>query len=114
MLRADDAGAGVVDLADAATVFVTTVGAPTVDACMARLSEQDCRFTEEDFFALMGTIAGVLSSRQGIAPAKDFRTYDRLPGYAALQAFLAAFPAAPPVEETEASGIGSAPPRRRS
>jgi len=70
--------------------------------------------SEENFFALMGTIAGVLTSRQGVAPAKDYRTYDRLPGYAELQAFLAAFPAAPPVEETEASGNGSAPPRRPS
>lgn len=40
--------------------------------------------------ALMGIVAGVLASRQGPAPAKDFRTDDRLPGFAALQEFLAA------------------------
>ena len=45
MLRSDDAAAGVVDLSDAVTVFVTTVGAPTFAACMAHLQAQDCRFT---------------------------------------------------------------------
>ena len=54
--------------------------------------------TEENFFALMGVVAGVLGSRQGPAAAKDFRTYDRLPGFAALRAFLDAF-AAPPSEQ---------------
>jgi hypothetical protein len=45
VLRSDDAAAGVVDLSDAVTVFVTTVGAPTLAACMAHLQAQDCRFT---------------------------------------------------------------------
>lgn len=52
--------------------------------------------SEENFFALMGIVAGVLASRHGPASAKDFRTYDRLPGFAALQEFLAAFAAPAP------------------
>ncbi|MBX3024625.1 hypothetical protein KF840_06920 [bacterium] len=45
--------------------------------------------TEENFFALMGVVAGVLASERGPAPAKDFRTYDALPGFAPLRQFLA-------------------------
>lgn len=37
------AGEGV-DLSDAVTVFVTTVGAATFDACLLHLRAQDCRF----------------------------------------------------------------------
>ena len=33
------------DLSSAVTVFVTTVGAPTIDTCLAHLREQDCAFT---------------------------------------------------------------------
>ena len=44
--------------------------------------------TEENFFALMGVIAGVLGSRRGEPHAKDYRTYDALPGFQALQEFL--------------------------
>jgi hypothetical protein len=33
------------DLSHAVTVFVTTVGAPTIDTCLAHLHEQDCAFT---------------------------------------------------------------------
>lgn len=47
--------------------------------------------TRQNFFALMGVVAGVLAARQGPGPAKDFRTYDALPGFAALEQFLAAF-----------------------
>ncbi|MBX3024441.1 glycosyltransferase family 4 protein [bacterium] len=32
------------DLSRALTVFVTTVGAPTIDTCLAHLAEQDCTF----------------------------------------------------------------------
>ncbi len=49
------------------------------------------RPTEENFFALMGVVAGTLASRQGPAQPKDYRTYGALPGLAALRAFLAAF-----------------------
>jgi len=33
------------DLRDQLTVFVTTVGSPTFDTCLARLQEQDCLFS---------------------------------------------------------------------
>ena len=33
------------DLSSAVTVFVTTVGDPTIDTCLAHLREQDCSFT---------------------------------------------------------------------
>jgi hypothetical protein len=61
----------------------------------------------------MGIIAGVLGSRQGTATAKDYRTYDDLPGYAALREFLAAFP--PPLVPIEgpAAADPDASPRRR-
>ena len=66
--------------------------------------------SEENFFALMGVIAGVLGGRAGMPPSKDFRTYDRLPGFAALQAFLAAFaPDAGAGANPETGGNGSAP-----
>jgi hypothetical protein len=35
------------DLRDQVTVFVTTVGAPTFEACLAQLRRQDCEFTLE-------------------------------------------------------------------
>jgi hypothetical protein len=47
--------------------------------------------SEQNFFALMGIIAGALAARSGPAPAKDYRTYATLPGFHALRAFLAAF-----------------------
>jgi hypothetical protein len=64
--------------------------------------------SEQNFFALMGVLAGRLASRFGGADAKDFRTYGRLPGFDALRDFLAAFddlPPGAPVRE-----IGAAPP----
>jgi hypothetical protein len=47
--------------------------------------------SEENFFALMGVIAGRLASRNGRAAAKDYRTYGALPGFHELRQFLAAF-----------------------
>lgn len=44
--------------------------------------------TDENFFALMGLISGQLSGRHGPATAKDHRTYDSLPGFAALRHYL--------------------------
>lgn len=44
--------------------------------------------SEENFFALMGVIAGVLASPEGEANAKDYRTYASLPGFEALRQFL--------------------------
>ena len=38
------AGASGPDLSHAVTVFVTTVGAPTIASCLAHLRKQDCRF----------------------------------------------------------------------
>jgi hypothetical protein len=58
----------------------------------------------ENFFALMGIVAGVLSSRDGPASAKDYRTYGAQPGFAALEQFLTAL--APPAE----SDAADAPP----
>jgi len=46
--------------------------------------------TEENFFAVMGVIAGVLASGNGEPSAKDYRTYDALPGFEALRQFLRA------------------------
>ena len=53
--------------------------------------------SEENFFALMAVVAGTLASRHGGANAKDYRTYDALPGFAALRDFLAAFEQMEPV-----------------
>ena len=39
--------APLVDLSPSVTVFVTTVGAPSFDACMQHLEQQDCRFRLE-------------------------------------------------------------------
>jgi hypothetical protein len=47
--------------------------------------------SEQNFFALMGVIAGTLAARNGVAPSKDYRTYATLPGFEALRAFLADF-----------------------
>jgi hypothetical protein len=47
--------------------------------------------SEQNFFALMGVIAGTLAARNGMAQAKDYRRYATLPGLHALRAFLAAF-----------------------
>ena len=84
--------------------------APYASEFLARFQREP---TEENFFALMGIIAGVLGSRQGTATAKDYRTYDDLPGYAALREFLAAFP--PPLVPIEAPAAADpdASPRRR-
>ncbi|PYM67405.1 MAG: hypothetical protein DMD79_01060 [Candidatus Rokuibacteriota bacterium] len=40
-----------------------------------------------DFYALMGVVAGALAPLDGAGQEKDFRTYDRLPGFEAAQAF---------------------------
>jgi len=40
-----------------------------------------------DFYALMGLVAGALAPVDGTGHEKDFRTYDRLPGFDAAQAF---------------------------
>ncbi len=84
--------------------------APYAPEFMARFQRDP---TEENFFALMGIIAGVLGSRQGPAPPKDYRTYANLPGFAALRQFLAAFP--PPLDTADAPDTDdpAAPPRRR-
>jgi hypothetical protein len=44
--------------------------------------------TEENFFAFMGLIAGVVASRNGEASAKDYRKHHALPGFEALRRFL--------------------------
>src|SRR6185295_1563164 len=44
--------------------------------------------TDQNFFSVMGVIAGVIASRNGEANAKDYRRYDALPGFEALQQFL--------------------------
>jgi len=44
--------------------------------------------SEQNFYAIMGVIAGVIASRNGEAGAKDYRKYDLLPGFDALQQFL--------------------------
>lgn len=46
-VRGTHPGVGKVDLSDAVTVFVTTVGAATFGACMDRLAQQDCAFRLE-------------------------------------------------------------------
>jgi hypothetical protein len=48
--------------------------------------------SDENFFAVLGAITGVLAARGGEAQAKDFRRYDELPGFAALEDFLKKFP----------------------
>lgn len=68
--------------------------------------------SDENFFALMGVVAGVLSSRHGVAGSKDWRTYDALPGFAALRAFLDAFAAQHAPRAGEAAELGSAAPPR--
>ena len=45
---------------------------------------------ELNFFALMGIIAGTLASHEGPVLAKDYRTYEDLPGFAALEEFRSA------------------------
>lgn len=42
----------------------------------------------ENFFAIHGFLIGTLAGRHGEAPAKDYRTYERLPGFDRLQALL--------------------------
>jgi hypothetical protein len=44
--------------------------------------------SEQNFFALMGIVAGVLGTHHGKGDSKDFRAYARLPGFQALRAFL--------------------------
>lgn len=71
--------------------------------------------TDENFFALMGVVAGILASGAGPAAAKDYRRYADLPGFAALQAFLAelapARAAAPAVNGAAPAANGTAPAR---
>jgi hypothetical protein len=52
--------------------------------------------SEQNFFALMGIVAGVIGSRHGLAESKDFRSYERLPGLEASRTFLAECEAASP------------------
>jgi hypothetical protein len=40
-----------------------------------------------DFYALMGLVSGALAPADGAGHEKDFRTYDRLPGFEAARAF---------------------------
>jgi len=80
--------------------------------------------SEQNFFALMGVIAGHLASRHGGAYAKDFRTYAALPGFAELCQFLVAFdnlpqgvavrriPVTPPVPSAESGDQPDAACRR--
>ena len=73
--------------------------------------------TEENFFAVMGIIAGVLASQNGEPNAKDYRTYEALPGLDTLRQFLREVTAADatgPANQTSAqkSSQGSTPPGR--
>jgi hypothetical protein len=45
------------------------------------------RRTPLDFYALMGLVAGALAPPEGAGHEKDFRAYDRLPGFDAAHAF---------------------------
>jgi hypothetical protein len=51
--------------------------------------------TDQNFFSVMGVLAGVIASQNGEAEAKDYRTYDDLPGFEALRQFLAEIRADP-------------------
>jgi hypothetical protein len=69
--------------------------------------------SRQNFFALMGIVAGALTGRQGPAMSKDWRTYAALPGFAALERFLAELdpqPSAdPPADEEAAEQPAAAP-----
>ncbi|MEO8603186.1 MAG: hypothetical protein ABI629_11475 [bacterium] len=69
--------------------------------------------SEENFFALMGVVAGVLASRHGGATSKDFRTYEALPGFAALREFLSAIEALQPAAAADAPAARAAEPETR-
>jgi glycosyltransferase involved in cell wall biosynthesis len=50
--------------------------------------------SEINFFAVMGVLSGTLASEAEMAAAKDYRTYDALPGHEPLRRFLAAMTSA--------------------
>jgi len=59
--------------------------APYAAEFLRRFSDEP---SEENFFALMGVVAGALASPNGEPNAKDWRTYGSLPGFEALRQFL--------------------------